>query len=190
MLAGAIERLLDGQYTIIFGWRFDERYDRIERVKGVMQQHIVTTQLFEQVFGFGGQSQFAGHEGFELQLRVSSLFVDIEKPGKIDWAVYGENLPGFKLENGAQAVDDFGISIGLDFKPHRVSFAAIVQLGTHRLEQAARFFFLKIEVAVAGHTECSRGNNVITVIHTRSVPCDQVGEENEIVSCFWRQAHQ
>src|SRR5437763_6657013 len=37
VLIGAIERLLDGEHTVIFGGGFDEGYDRIESVEGMMQ---------------------------------------------------------------------------------------------------------------------------------------------------------
>ena len=50
MLASAVQGLLDGEHTIVFGRRFNEGDDGVVGVERVMQQDIMAPKFFEQVF--------------------------------------------------------------------------------------------------------------------------------------------
>ena len=71
-----------------------------------------------------------------------------------------------QFKHGLQALDNFGIGIGLNLEPDRIALA--------------RILFLQVEVAVAGDAKGRRGNNVITAIHAHRMVGDQVSKENEI----------
>src|SRR5208282_3733919 len=101
-----------------------------------------------------------------------------------------KDLPGVKLEHGAQALDNLGVSLGLDLHAHRVALATVVQLGTYRLQQIARFFFLQVEVAVARDAERGGRNDVVPLIHARGMMDNQVGKKNEIYGPLRRQTDQ
>src|SRR5580704_11094838 len=118
------------------------------------------------------------------------LVVDVEQAREIYWPVATKHLPGFEFKHSAQSLDDLGIGARFDFKPHRVSLAPIVEFSAHRLEQTARLFFRQVQVAVAGHTEGSGRNNVVAVIHARSVESYQIGQKDEVVRTLGRQLYQ
>ena len=118
------------------------------------------------------------------------LLVNIEQARKIHRPVDGKHLPGLQLKVGAQALDDFGIGVGLNLQPHRIALAPVMQLGADRLQQVARFFFRQIEIAVAGNAERRRRNDIVAVIHPRGVERHQIGKKDEVVGSVRRQPHQ
>ena len=65
-----------------------------------------------------------------------------------------------------------------------------MQLRADRLQQAAGFLLRQIEIAVTGHAEGRRGNNVIPVIHADRVMRDQICQENEVGGAFRGQPYQ
>ena len=101
-----------------------------------------------------------------------------------------EDLPAIQFENGAQAFDNFRIGVGLDLHADRIALAAVVQLGAHRLQKIAGFFFLQVEIAVARNAECRGGDYVIPVIHAARVVGHEVGKENKIDGALAGQPDQ
>src|SRR5215469_6540613 len=49
MFAGAVQSLLDGEHTRIFGRTLDKRDHRIIGIKRMVQQNVVPPQFFKQV---------------------------------------------------------------------------------------------------------------------------------------------
>ena len=133
----------------------------------MMQQHVMAPQLLEQIAGFCRQAKLTRDEGFEFDLGMAGLLVNVEEARQIYGSVNRKHLPGFELEIAAQALDDFGVGVGFDFEAHGVAFAAVVQLGANRLEQVAGFFFCQVKVTVAGHAESGGGDDVVAVVHAR-----------------------
>ena len=156
----------------------------------MVQQNIVAAEFLEQVLRFGGEPQLARGKRLELEVGMRRLLVDIEQAREIHRPVDRKHLPGLQFEIGAQALDDFGIGIGFNLQPHRISFAAVVQFGAHRFQQVARFFFRQIEIAVAGDAEGGGGNNVVAVIHPRGVVGDQISQKNEVDRTLRGQPNQ
>ncbi len=85
-----------------------------------------------------------------------------------------------QLEVEAQAIDDLGIGILLNLHAHRIAFAAVVEFGADAFEQAARLFFLKVEVAVAGDAKGRGGEDLVSAIHAGCVALDKIVEEKEV----------
>ena len=56
---------------------------------------------------------------------------------------------GVKRSVPSSALADALRAILVDFQPHRVALAPVVQFIFHRLEQAARVLFVKVKLAVA-----------------------------------------
>ena len=86
-----------------------------------------------------------------------------------------------ELEVGAEAVDDFGIGLAVDFQAHGVAFAAIVELGADGFQQRTRLFFLEVEVAVAGDAKGGAGEDFVAAIHAGGVTLDEVGEKDIVL---------
>ena len=86
-----------------------------------------------------------------------------------------------ELEVDAEAVDDFGIGLAVDFEADGVAFAAVVQLGADGFEQRARFFFLEVEIAVAGDAKGGAGEDFVAAIHAAGVALDEVGEKDVVL---------
>src|SRR6202034_4716420 len=95
-----------------------------------------------------------------------------------------------ELEIDAEAVDDFGVSLAVDFETDGVAFAAVVEFGADRFEQRARFFFLEVEVAVAGDAEGGAGEDLVAAIHAAGVALDEVGEKDEVLGVIRRRDPQ
>src|SRR5271166_3865553 len=146
----------------------------------MMQQNVMPSQLLEKILGLDRKPQLARREGTILEIGALGLFVDVEQPRKVYRTVHRKNLPGIKLEHGAQAVDDLGIGVGLNFHANRVALATVVQFRAYGFEKISGLFLLQIKIAVAGDAEGSRGNDVVAVIHVLGVVRDQVGQENEV----------
>ncbi len=115
----------------------------------MMQQHVALAKRFEQILLALGNAPLARHKGLKLQLRTIDLAVQVREPRKIDRAAGAKNLPFLQFENIAQAVDDFAVGSGFDFQPHGVALVPVVQLRPHRFQNAPRFLFLQIKIAVA-----------------------------------------
>src|SRR5438105_10146227 len=109
--------------------------------------------------------KLTGSEALKLQVRTVGLLVYVEQSREIYRAFGGKNLPCIQIKVAAQAVYNFGISIGFNFHAYSRALTPVVQFGTHCLQQIARIFFLKVEVAVASDAKCGRRNNVVTAIH-------------------------
>ncbi len=76
----------------------------------------------------------------------------------------------------------------LDFQPHCIALAPVVQLRAHRLQKRARFLFLKIEVAVARDPEGGLRENLVAPVHPRRAALDQIMQKNEVVRCLLSKA--
>ena len=140
--------------------------------------------------GFCRKPQLARGKRAVLEIGALGLIVDVKQPGKVDRAVHGKNLPGIEFEDGAQALDDLGIGVGLNFHADCVAFAPVMQLRAHGLQKIARFFFLQVKIAVAGDAKGSRRNDIVAVIHVLGVVGDQVGEEDKVGRGVRGQPHQ
>ncbi len=190
MLVGAVQRLFDGKYPRVLGRRFDERNHGIVGIEGVVQQNIVAAEFLEQILRLGGEPKFARDKSFELEIGMRRLLVNIEQAREIHRTVDGKNLPGLQFEVGAQAFDDFGISIGFDLQAHGIAFPPVMQLSTYGFQQVARFLLRQIKIAIAGDAECGRRYDVVAVIHARRVERDQIGQKDEIVRSLRGQPYQ
>jgi hypothetical protein len=71
--------------------------------------------------------------------------MQVRESRKVDRATGPKDLPFLQFENIAQAVDDFAVGSGFDFQPYGVALVPVVQLRSHRLKNAPRFFFLQIK---------------------------------------------
>ena len=103
-----------------------------------------------------------------------------EEAGEIDGAGSFENLPRAKIELLGKRIDDGGGGIGFDFEANDVAFAAIVELGVDGLEQVAGFFFVQIEVAVAGGAEGAGADDLESFIEVSGVRLDEVMKEDVV----------
>ena len=98
-------------------------------------------QFLEQVFRLSRQPQLPRCKRLELQLSMVRVLVDVKQPRQVHRTIHREHLPRIEVEIRAQPLDDLLVRFGFDLQPHRIALAAIVQLGSYRLEQASRLFF-------------------------------------------------
>ena len=125
-----------------------------------------------------------GVKGGNLRSGRLDVAVEEHEPREVDRAVAAEDLVFVELEVDAQALDDLGIGAGLDLQAHGVALAAVVQLDADGFKQRARFFFLEVEVGVAGDAEGGAGEHLVAAIHAGQVLRDQVLEEQVVVRAF------
>ena len=71
----------------------------------------------------------------------------------------------------AEPLDNLRSSLGFNLQADRISLSPIVQLGANRFQQIPGFFLLQIEVAVAGNSECSSGDDLISAIGAGDCEC-------------------
>src|SRR6201998_1559164 len=97
--------------------------------------------------------QRLGREGRELEVGALDVAVEKHEARQIHWSVAAEDLVFVELEVDAEAFDDFRVSAGFDFEANGIALAAVVELDADGFEQGACFFFLEVEVGIAGDTE-------------------------------------
>jgi hypothetical protein len=67
-----------------------------------------------------------------------------------------------------------------NLQAHGVALAAVVQFDADGFKQRARFFFLEVEVGVAGDAEGGVGQHLVAAVHAGEVLRDQVLEQQVI----------
>ena len=139
----------------------------------------------DDVPGFRASSR--GDERAIFQIGARRLVVEMEEAREIDRAVGAEDLPGREMEIRCEAIDDFLVGARFDFEAHRGTFAAAVKLLVDRLEEAARFLFGEIEIAVARNAEGRGGKDFVAVIETLGERVDYVVKENVLDGAFLRR---
>ena len=105
----------------------------------------------------------------KFQVRPRRLVVEVEEARKIDGTIYLKHLPGGEAKIGAQAFDDFRVGARFDFQAHGGALAAAMELRVDRIENAARFLFAQVEVAVARDAKRSGGENLVAVVEAFGV---------------------
>src|ERR1035438_1531621 len=113
--------------------------------------------------------QRLGRERRKLQVWPLHIAVKEHEPGQVYRAIAAEYLILVQLEVHTQTLHNFSVGAGLDLQPYGVALASIVQLNTDRLQQGSRFFFLKVEVGVAGDPECRMSKHFVAAIHAAKV---------------------
>ncbi len=132
--------------------------------------------------------QRLGREGLELEVRAADVVVEEHQAGEVDRAVAAKDLVLVQLEVDAQALDDLRMGAGFDLQADGIALAAVVELDADGFQQGARFFFLEVEVGVAGDAEAGVGQHLVTAVHARQVLGDQVLEQQVIVFALGRRA--
>ena len=146
----------------------------------MMKKDVALADLLIESGDFGGEAESARDKGRELQVGAIRLIGEREEAGEIDGAGSFENLPGAELELLGKRIDDCGGGVGFDFEANDVAFAAIVELGVDGLEQVAGFFFVQIEVAVAGGAEGAGADDLESFIEVSGVCLDEVMKEDVV----------
>jgi hypothetical protein len=141
-------------------------------------------------FDFEVKRSSRGEKWAVFKIWPLHLLVDVKQAREIDRTIDGKNLPGVEFEDGAQAFDNLGIGVGLNFHAHGITFAPVVQLGANGLQQAARFFFGEVEIAVASHTKRRRRNDVKAVVHVDGMVGDEISQEYKVGRAFRGQPDQ
>src|SRR5258708_38253484 len=119
----------------------------------MMQKDVMPPKFFEQILRLRRQPQLPRGKAAVLEIGTLNLVVNVEHARKVHWPGHRENLPGIELKHRAQTIDDFRIGVRLDLEAYGVALASVMQFGAYRFQQAARLFFLQVEIAVAGHAE-------------------------------------
>ena len=187
VLAGAVERLLDGEDVRVLRGAFNETDDSGIRIVGMVEKELTLANQLEYRGRAGFQRQFAGSEWRKLQVRARRLVVHVEEPGEIYRAIDAENLPGREAEIRLEAVNDLLIRADLDFQAHGGAFAAAVELRIHGVKKAARFLFFQIQIAIARDAEGGGGRNFISVIEALGKGMYHIVEENVFSRSFRRR---
>ena len=112
----------------------------------------------------------------------------MEEALEIYRAFDAENQGLIEFKGGNQAIHDFSRSGGIDFKAHGLAFAALCDLRVYGFEQAARFLFFQVEIAVACDAEGRGTENFVAPVKLGSVTGNDVVQEN-VVDAVARRWH-
>src|SRR5271168_1035890 len=103
-------------------------------------------------------------KGRKLQVGARGLFINLEQALEIDGAVDAENQGFVEFKRGNQVVHNFRMRGGSDFQPYRLTLAPLRDLRIDGIQQAARFFFLEVQIAVALDAKWRGSQNLVAAI--------------------------
>ncbi len=174
VVAGAVEGLLHAHHRRVLRALLDEPDHRIVGVVGVVQQNIALAQLVEHIARLAAQVQRLGREWRKLQVRPLHIGIKEHEPRQVYGPLAAKDLILIELEVHPQPIHNFSVGSGLDFQPHRVALAPIVQLNPDRLQQRTRFLLFKVEVGIPGDPERRMSKHFVATVHAAKILRNQV----------------
>ena len=163
-VAGAVQRLLDGEHARVGGGATQEIEHRPEAVERVMQQDVLLADDRQQVGGAGDATRQPRCEDRVLQIRSLHQIVDGIEPVEVDRPGHLVEIHFVQRELPHQEGVEIRRTVARHFEPHGGSVASMRKLAFERAAQVIDFFVVDEQIAVAGHAE---------LIDSRALPCPE-----------------
>ncbi len=153
--AGAVESLLDRQHVGVVGGAGDELDHGIERVVGVVKEHVFLADDGEDVVDLAHRRRDLGAKGSSRCSRRSSSPTMPRRSVMVERALDTIDVEHRIDVDGAAEALHAGVDpvANPDLDPHGVAAVPAAELGLDRLQEILALFFVDLEVPVAGDAE-------------------------------------
>ena len=175
---GAVKGLLDGKDGGIVGRLTDKIDERLKAVVGLMQEVVALGDLLEEGLVAFEVGVDVGGKGFEFQVGPVDEVVGTHEARHVERTIDGVNIDGVEFEGFEQLFEENGVCALRDFEANRGAFLAVEEFFFNFTEEILDFFFIKVEVAVAGDAEGDRGANAVTGEEITHVLLNDIAEGN------------
>lgn len=119
-----------------------------------------------------------GGKGFEFQVGPVDEVVGTHEARHIERAIDGVDIDRVEFKGLEELFQKDGICALGDFEANRGAFLSVEEFFFNFTEEILDFFFIKVEVAVAGDAEGDRGANAITGEEIAHVLLNDIAEGN------------
>ena len=151
--AGAIERLLDGQHVGIVGRLGDELDHVLERLVGVLEQHVALGDDAEDVLVLLQRRNDLRRERLVLVLAQILPRTDRREVGQVQRPLEHVDVVRLQAQRRAQEVDHLGGRVVRDLQPDGAAALAPAQLFLNRLQEVVGLVLVDRKIEVAGHAK-------------------------------------
>ena len=180
LVAGAIDRLPDGQHLWVLDGLTQEFHHRLEALERVVQEQVAAAQAGEDR-GAEGQVALrpAGLEGREAQRRRLCQIDQLVQAHQVDRAVDAVQRRLGQRELLQQQGRELGRATADDLEPDRLTVLARRETGTQGLAQVQGLVLVDFQVRVARDAELREALHPASGQQFVQVRADHAGEQHE-----------
>ena len=181
-VAGAVQRLLDGEHARVGGCAAQEIEHRPEAVERVMQQHVLLADHGQQVGRSRDAARQARREDRVLQIRPLHQVVDRREAIEIHGSRDLVEIDLAERELPHQEGIEIRRTVARHLEANRRAITSMRELAFERAAQVVDFFVVDEQVAVAGDAELVAAEHVHAGEQLGYELLDDAGQQDEALA--------
>ena len=151
--AGAVDGHFNRHHVRIARGLLNQAHGGLERLIGVVQQHVLLAHHVQQRAVFAQQLRGAGAVRGEFEVGAIHHIGHGHQPHQVNRALYAVKLGAAELELAKQKVIHMLGAVIRHFQAHGAAVLAVAQLAHNGGAQVFNVFFVYAQIAVAGEAE-------------------------------------